>query len=180
MSEDRDAGAPPAGQGEERTGGAWRLTFAYEGDDVRLVSRQHVRMQAPPDDAALVRGGERGFWVEVRDAQDRPVYQQVLHRPVQHEFEVHSPERDALPHHVPAPEVRGVFQAVVPDLPEGRAVAVQGAEPSAAQPPDAQPPDGERSASSRRDRRAARPVVRTLVVAPLQAEAEEEDGDGHG
>lgn len=181
-----DAGSPPPPAGEEprpdeerppRT--AWRLTFEYEGDSVRVVGRQQVEMQAPPDESALLEGAEDGYWVEVRDREDQPVYRQVLHEPIQTEYEVFSPEGSM--HHVPAPEVKGVFQAVVPDLARGDAVVLhgpsspagdEGAERRADETGRAATDAGEAGATpppSRRARREQGP--RTLLVARLREES---------
>lgn len=146
-----------------RTPAAWRLTFEYEGDSVRLVDRQPVSMLAPVDDAELLARGEDGYWIEVRDDEGHPLYQQVLHQPLQTHYEVFSPEPGVSPQLVPNPDSRGAFQAVVPDLPNGAVVVVQG-------PPPVDDAD-ESNALSPADQRAARQDragPRTLVSAPLR------------
>jgi hypothetical protein len=168
------AGPPPDdGPGDAAASGpgAWRLTFEYDGDAVRLVDRRRVQMLAPPDDTELVQQGRDGFWVEVRGEDGEPLYRQVLHRPVQREFEVHSPDPGATPRHVAAPRVRGVFQAVVPDLPGGAAVAVQGAG-SEAEPPGAR--KGRKARPSEAPPGGA--TSRTLAVASLR----DDDGPDGG
>lgn len=108
------------------TPSAWRLTFEYEGDVVRLVVQQRVAMVAAPDDAELLARGKAGFWVEVRDAGGKVLYQQVIHNPIRHDYEVFSPDPDEAPRRVEAPELKGVFQAVVPDLPGATEVVLYG------------------------------------------------------
>lgn len=195
-----DAGPPPGrppeadDDGARGTGHAWRLTFAYEGDDVRVVDRRRVRMQAPADDSARVERAEDGFWLEVRDASDTAVYRQVLHEPIATEYEVFSPERMR---HVAVPDVRGVFQTVVPDLPDAADVVLHG--PAVVGPgrearegdetadqeagEDATAEDAERG----RRRRAGpdetpgappRGRVRTLLRAPLRPEKGDDRGNG--
>lgn len=121
-----DAGEPPSGGGAGAGDAprAWRLTFEYHDDKVRLVARQPVTMVSPPDDAELLERGKAGFWVELRDAKGRPLYRQVLHDPIQTDYEVFSPGES--PTRVAAPEVKGVFQAVVPDLPDASDVVLHG------------------------------------------------------
>lgn len=184
--DDHDAGSPPPpdegtpAPAEPPAPASWRLTFEYEGDTVRLVGRQQVEMQAPPDESSLVEGAEDGYWVEVRDSDDQPVYRQVLHEPIQTEYEVFSPEGSM--RHVAAPEVKGVFQTVVPDLASGDAVVLHG--PSAQGPGGEEegtepPPEGDAAPPpSRRERRARGP--RTLLVAPLRGEVPPADGGGDG
>jgi hypothetical protein len=115
--------APPGG---EPTPAAWRLTFEFEDDKVRVVAQQRVAMMAPPDDTELLEGARAGYWAEVRDADGEILYRQVLHAPIQHQYEVHSPEPGEPSHHVDAPRPKGVFQVVVPDLPAGREVVIYG------------------------------------------------------
>jgi hypothetical protein len=125
---DEGRGAPPEQTGPE--GGAapsaWRLTFEYEGDVVRLVAQQRVAMVTAPDDAELLARGRAGYWVEVRDAAGKVLYQQVLNNPIRQTYEVFSPDPDEGPRHVDATGSKGVFQAVVPDLPGATEVAVFG------------------------------------------------------
>lgn len=105
---------------------AWRLTFEYEGNAVRIVMQQRVAMLAPPDDAALLERGRAGYWIEVRDGRGQVLYQQVLHAPIQHEYEVFSPDSAEPPRRVEATEPKGVFQVVVPDVPGGRQIVLHG------------------------------------------------------
>lgn len=123
MGRDHPSSETPAGEPEVA---AWRITFEYEGEQTRIVAQQRVRMLAPPDDAELLARGAAGYWVEVRDADGRILYRQVLHAPIQHDYEVFSPEPGALPRHVTAVEPKGVFQVVVPDLPEGHEILLHG------------------------------------------------------
>lgn len=148
---------------------AWRLTFEYEGDSVRLVGRQPVSMLAPVDDAELLARGQEGYWIEVRDEGGRPLYQQVLHQPLQTHYEVFSPEPGVRPHLVPNPDVRGAFSAVVPDLPDGAVVVVQG--PPVTDDTDDDEPPAPSPVSRRQKRKTARQEgdqPRTLVSAPLR------------
>lgn len=128
MVGEHDAGAPSASGGGEAVEApqAWRLTFEYHDDDVRLVARQQLAMVSPPDDTELLERGKAGYWVEVRDGAGRPLYRQVLHDPIQTDYEVFSPEPGQSPTRVAAPEVKGVFQAVVPDLPGASEVVLHG------------------------------------------------------
>jgi hypothetical protein len=151
---------------------AWRLTFAYQGDEVRIVDRTRVPMLSPPDETDLTEGAEDGWWVEVRDDADRPLYRQVLHEPIRHDLEVFSPEGMS---HVPAPEVTGVFQAVVPDLSAAETVLLHGPTKSPGSGPGRAPDDDAAQKPPRSSRR--RRTGRTVLQAPLRTEG---DDDGHG
>lgn len=113
---DRDAGPPPEALAEGPSEpSAWRLTFSYDGEDIRLVAQQRVAMTAPPDDSPRTYAARAGTWVEVRDADGHGLYRQALADPVRHGYEAHSPtgaSREVTPQ---APS--GVFEVVVPDLP---------------------------------------------------------------
>jgi hypothetical protein len=125
---DGDAAPPRADGGDngEPPGWSWRLTFEYDADRVRIVARQHVAMLAPPDDSELIGSAKAGYWVELRDAKGRSIYRQIVHDPIQHDFEVFSPEPGTSPTRVEAPQPKGVFQAVVPDLPGATEVVLYG------------------------------------------------------
>lgn len=130
---DRDgshAPPPPDGTGdsppEDRSLRAWRVTFSYEGDRVSVIAQQRVAMVSPPDDLELLERGRAGYWVEVRDTDGRPIYHQVLSRPIQTDYEVHSPDPTEAPRRVAAIDPRGVFQVVVPDRPDGHEIVLYG------------------------------------------------------
>jgi len=111
---------------------ALRLTFEYEGDEVRLVSQQRVAMLVPPAEPASDQEERAGFWFEVRDSEDRPIYRRGTQNPLRSHLEVFPPE-DASFTHVEMPEPRGVFSLLVPDLEGARTLALVGSPPSRAQ-----------------------------------------------
>jgi len=117
-----EADQPP----EEETPAAWRVTFEYDGEDVTVVAKERVAMLAPPDDEPLVSKDASGYWVEVRDDDDAVVYRQVIHNPIQTDLEVFPEDPSEPMHRVPVAHPRGVFQVVVPDLPEGRTAVLHG------------------------------------------------------
>lgn len=111
---------------------ALRLTFEYEGDEVRLVSQQRVAMLVPPADLADDQEERAGFWFEVRDREDRPIYRRGTQNPLRTHLEVFPP-KDAPFTHVEMPEPRGVFTLLVPDLEDARTLALVGSLPGRAQ-----------------------------------------------
>jgi hypothetical protein len=100
-----------------------RLTFRFEGDRVELVSRQRVRMIAPPSIGDPPEGGRSsGAWIELQDRQGRTVAYRVLHDPFQTHAEHHSP--DGRIERVERPVESGEFEVLLPAVPEGTAVSL--------------------------------------------------------
>jgi hypothetical protein len=120
MTDDRPAESDGAGPR------AWRVTFEYDAEEVRIVAQQRVAMVAPPDDADLLERGDAGYWVEVRDAEGQTLYRQVLATPLQHEYEVFSPDPAEGIRRVAAEQPAGVFQAVVPDVEGAHEIVLRG------------------------------------------------------
>ena len=159
MSSDHDAGPPrglpPVEQVQEPS--AWRLTFTYEGSDIRLVAQQRVAMIAPPDDSDRTYAARAGTWVEVRDATGHGLYRQILVDPVRRGYEVHSPDPAEGSHQVEPEAPEGAFQVVVPDLPGAHDVVLHRLD------------DSVLAADATRPRRAAdRALAQPVLTAPLE------------
>jgi hypothetical protein len=120
----------------------WRLTFAYEGDDVRLVDRQRVEMVPPPPDADLPDDETSGVRVVLRDTDDRVVYQRAVHDPIRREYEVFPQDANETPTWVPNDNPTGTFEVLVPDVDGADDVALRAAAPA----PDAPQEKGTRRA----------------------------------
>jgi hypothetical protein len=103
-----------------------RLTFSYDGDDVRLESRQPVEMLAPPSDPVEGSEHQAGFWTEVRDAQGSVLHRKVMHDPVRRDAEVFSPDPERSITRVPLERPRGAFAVLVPLVPGADHVALMG------------------------------------------------------
>ena len=93
---------------------AVRLTFTYEGDEVRLVNQRPLEMIAPPGDE--LSGREQGFWIEVRDDQDETLHRLVMQDPLRRDVEVFSPDPEQSVSQAPVEQAAGSFVVVVPDL----------------------------------------------------------------
>jgi hypothetical protein len=109
-----------------------RLTFEYDGDQIRLVSEQHVRMIVPPSppEQADALGG---FQVLLRDQQDQPVLRFSRTNPIRHDAEVFSPPgADQSIARVPVDRPKGSFVLLVPDVPGARTLELVGPPASAA------------------------------------------------
>jgi hypothetical protein len=108
-----------------KTTKAVRLVFSYDGDNVTPVSQQSVEMTLPPSDPVEGAEGQKGFWYELRDAQDRTLYRKVMHHPMRDDVEVFS--NDPAQHNVTrhtVPNRKGVFVVLVPDTTEGHTVTL--------------------------------------------------------
>ena len=112
---------PPIGSARPQPGQPGpvrRLTFEYDGDQIRLVSEQHVRMIMPPSPPPEQSDALGGFEVLLRDQQDQPVLRFSRTNPIRHDAEVFSPPgADQSIARVPVDRPRGSFVLLVPDVP---------------------------------------------------------------
>jgi hypothetical protein len=101
---------------------AMRLTFSYDGDDIKLVSQQRTDMTLPPSDTVKGYGSYKGFWAEVRSESDKTLYRTVMHNPTKNDAEVFPESPDGEISREPAPKRKGVFVVLVPDNGKGEDV----------------------------------------------------------
>jgi hypothetical protein len=99
---------------------AIRLTLVQDGDTLKVLSRQSVRMRVPESDPTYGFEGKSGFWVELRSAQQECVYRRAIPNPLEEDIEAPSgdPERPFTRARVPAKQ--RVFVVLVPDTDAGR------------------------------------------------------------
>jgi hypothetical protein len=95
-----------------------RLTFSYDGDDVRLIDRRSVEMIPPAPNTPLPDVDEAGFWYVVRDDNREIFYYRVIRNPMAPSFEVFSPSVERPITNVDRERARGTFEILVPDTPE--------------------------------------------------------------
>jgi hypothetical protein len=103
---------------------AMRLTFSYQGDQVKLLSQQPVDMTVPPSDPVKGYEEQKGFWAEVKSDQDKTLFRRVLHNPTRNDAEVFSDDPEQSISRQPAPKRKGVFVVVVPATDKGREVTL--------------------------------------------------------
>jgi hypothetical protein len=103
---------------------AMRLTFSYQGDQVKLVSQQPVEMTVPPSDPLKGYEEQKGFWAELKSDQDKTLYRRVLHNPTRNDAEVFSDDPEQSISREPAPKRKGVFVVVVPVSDKGHEVTL--------------------------------------------------------
>jgi hypothetical protein len=93
-----------------------RLTFAYEGDQVRLVSEQRVNMILPPSQLADELERQTGFSVILRDEGGQPVYAHAIASPFQFDREIFDRDPARSSRRESNPHPRGTFVVLVPAL----------------------------------------------------------------
>jgi hypothetical protein len=101
---------------------AMRLTFSYDGDDVKLLSQQRTEMIVPPSDTVQGYGKYKGFWAEVRSENDKTLYRTVMHNPTKNDAEIFPELPGGEITREPAPKRKGVFVVLVPETEKGEDV----------------------------------------------------------
>ena len=74
----------------QRPARALRLIFSYKGSRTKLESKHSIEMMALPSDTTEDYKDRSGFWVELRDKQERVVYRRIMRNPIQVELEAPS------------------------------------------------------------------------------------------
>jgi len=109
---------------------AMRLTFSYDGNNVKLLSKQRIDMIVPASDAVKGYGTHKGFWAELRSGGDKTLYRTVMHNPTKNDAEVFPGTPNESISREPAPKRKGVFVVVVPDTDEGEQVILCRSKPA--------------------------------------------------
>lgn len=108
---------------------AMRLTFSYDGDDVKLVSQERAEMIVPPSDPVTGFAKHKGFWAEVKSGTDKTLYRTVMHNPTKNDAEVFPESPDGVISRQPAPKRKGTFVVLVPDMDKGEELALSRSAP---------------------------------------------------
>jgi len=102
---------------------ALRLTFNYEGSNVKLVSAQSVDMILPPSHPLETKEEQSGFWFTLSNSRGKAVYRRILHNPISYDREVFSNDpADPSVQRVPVAKPKGTFVILVPDMADARTV----------------------------------------------------------
>jgi hypothetical protein len=99
---------------------AIRLTMVQDGDNLKVLSRQSVRMRVPESDATYGFENKSGFWVELRSAAHECVYRRAIPNPMEDEIEAPSGDPERPFTRAAAPSKERVFVVLVPDTDEAR------------------------------------------------------------
>ena len=106
---------------------AVRLTFDYIGESaLRLVGVRHLDKRALLSDA-IDGEGQAGFWIELRDRDDRVVYRRIMDNPTTR-HEGPSDERGGITNRQPV-STSGTFSVVVPEIAGARRFLVMASRP---------------------------------------------------
>jgi hypothetical protein len=97
-----------------RPGPVRRLTFEYDGDQISLVSEQHVDLIVPPSQPLDSAESDSGFTVILRDGQGKPLYRQTGSSPMAHDAEVFA--EDGTIQRVEVDRPKGAFTFLVPHV----------------------------------------------------------------
>ena len=108
---------------------AMRLTFSYDGDNVKLVSQKRTEMMVPPSDPLQGFNKQKGFWAELKNERDKTLYRHVMHNPTKNDAEVFPETPGESISREPAPKRKGVFVVVVPDTGKGEEVTLSRSSP---------------------------------------------------
>jgi hypothetical protein len=108
---------------------AMRLTFSYDGDDVKLVSQERTEMIVPPSDPVKGYAKHKGFWAEVKSGSDKTLYRTVMHNPTKNDAEVFPETPGGVISRQPAPKRKGTFVVLVPDMDKGEELALSRSAP---------------------------------------------------
>lgn len=106
---------------------ALRLTFAYQGAQIRLARSERVAMIVPAPIGAPPQSGQSGYWLDVLDGSGRVVYHRTLHSPIRIDVEAFSPDRGG-PSITRAPIAsrEGEFTVLIPDTPDAQTFRING------------------------------------------------------
>jgi hypothetical protein len=110
-----------------------RLTFEVVNGEVKLLKHQRVSMITPPSVGERPETGKHGgFWMELRDENDRGLFHRNLHSPAGDTVEVHSPDGAIRREYAPPQE--STFEVLVPDYGEAASIVLVGKKSGGAQP----------------------------------------------
>jgi hypothetical protein len=96
-----------------------RLTFSYEGGNVRLMSQQAVEMICPdrcPPPSNRARQQQPGFFYELRDTRDQILHEGAIPNPVKFDVELRTDDSRRPLAWQKLREPKGCFVLLVPDL----------------------------------------------------------------
>jgi hypothetical protein len=100
------------------------FSFSYEGGSVQLIVQRSIDMRPPPPERVPILQGQSGFWYELRDTQDRMIYQRAAYNPIRFDIEVFSDDQPGTISRRRLPRPHGTFELLAPDLPEARTLVV--------------------------------------------------------
>lgn len=115
----------PEGQHVSQSRKSLRLSFRVADGEVRLVSYERLDMICPPSVGERPEAGVHGgFWMELRDANDRVLFHRLLHSPLGDSVEVHSPDGKIRREFGDVKE--SIFEVLLPDDANAKSIVLMG------------------------------------------------------
>jgi hypothetical protein len=108
-----------------------RLTLSYSGTRVNLERIDRLEMIPSPDERVGSTEARAGSWVELRDADQRVLYQQILYNPIRFDVEVAEDPVSGQLRRQAKGRSEGIFELVIPDMPEAETIRVFASRPEA-------------------------------------------------
>lgn len=95
-----------------------RLVYAYEGDEVKLVSKQSVDMLLPAQETKPEALASPGLKYELRDKEECSLFANIIENPLRSDIEVFSNNPKQTARRVEMPKKKGTFVLLVPEISE--------------------------------------------------------------
>lgn len=115
----------PKNQPPKSSRNSIRLTFRIANGRVELISHQRLSIVSPPQPGERPQIGKHGgFWLEMRDGQDRVLAHRLIDPTQLNSVEVHSPDGKIERKFGKAEDT--VFEVLLPDDADARTVALIG------------------------------------------------------
>jgi hypothetical protein len=99
---------------------AIRLTFSYEGNNIKLISRQNIEKVLHSPVQNYIQENHTGSWYELSDDQQRLLHRQIIDNPIKVDVEVFSDNTTESISRHRLSDIRGAFSIVIPDIPDGK------------------------------------------------------------
>lgn len=117
--------ANPQGKIVTRSRKTLRLTFRVADGEVKLIKQERVNMVTPPSVGEHPQIGKHGgYWMELRDTNDRGLFHRSLHSPLGDTIEVYSPDGTIQRESVPTQE--STFEVLLPDYDQANSIVLCG------------------------------------------------------
>jgi hypothetical protein len=107
-----------------------RLVYAYEGDEIKLVSKQSVDMLLPSPESKPEALDSFGLKYELRNKEEHPLFGNIIENPLRSDIEVFSDNPERTVRRVEMPKKKGVFVLLVPEIPEAENMVLLENKPS--------------------------------------------------
>lgn len=112
-------------QGLEHSGKTFRLTFRFAQGKVQLISSEKLDMICPPSVGERPEAEKHGgFWMELRDANNRVLFHRLLHSTLTNSVEVHSP--DGKIQRVFGDVKESIIEVLLPDNKDAKSITLMG------------------------------------------------------